>query len=69
MVPLTETERLQEIMRFLDLAAEQLDATARRIDRVIRESDRRAEEYLPILRRAGIVPSGDVPPRWRPWWW
>lgn len=66
---MTDREMLQEVKRFLDFAAERLDAMERRMDRAIKDSDRRAEEYLPILRRAGIVPSRDVPPRRRPWWW
>lgn len=54
--------RLQELRVQLLALADDMHATSMRIDRAIRESDRRAEEYLPILRRAGLVP------RRRSWW-
>jgi len=68
-VPQIDVERLETIRLGLIDVADRLDAMGRRMDRAIRDSDRRAEEYLPILRRAGIVPSRDVPRRRRPWWW
>ena len=65
-MPHVDMERLEEIRRGLVDVSERLNAMSRRMDRALRESDRRAEEYLPILRRAGIVPG---PPPRRRWWW
>ncbi|HKG40185.1 MAG TPA: hypothetical protein VKB25_14440 [Conexibacter sp.] len=62
-MPLTDVER-REVQRLLVDAAESLDTMKRQMDRAIRESDRRAEEYLPILRRAGLVPPAR---RWSRW--
>lgn len=62
-------ERFEQFGRDLDRIQTMAREIADGLDRAIRDSDRRAEEYLPILRRAGIVPSRDVPPRRRPWWW
>lgn len=64
-VPLTDEEFDERLTELRKRAREIADG----LDRAIRDSDRRAEAYLPILRRAGIVPSRDVPPRRRPWWW
>jgi len=60
----SDAERVQELERFLLYASERLDAMVRGMDRAIRESDRRAEEYLPILRRAGLVPPVRRRSRW-----
>jgi hypothetical protein len=62
-------ERFEQFGRDLDRIQTMAREIADGLDRAIRDSDRRAEAYLPILRRAGIVPSRDVPPRRRPWWW
>jgi len=65
-MPLTEDQMRsfeqfgKDLERIERMAREMADDMAR----AIRESDRRAEEYLPILRRAGIVP-----PRRRARWW
>jgi len=71
-MPLTdqEAQRLRQLKVALMEMADQAGANVRRIDRAIHESDRRAEEYLPILRRAGIVPPRGTPPRrWPRGWW
>jgi len=65
-MPLTDEELDTRLERLQWMAREIADG----LDRAIRDSDRRAEEYLPILRRAGIVPPLDVPARRRSrWWW
>jgi DNA-binding transcriptional ArsR family regulator len=65
-MPLTE-EQMQRFRQFGE-EIERLRRMTREIaddmDRAIRESDRRAEEYLPVLRRAGLAP-----PRRRSRWW
>jgi hypothetical protein len=65
-VPLTdeEAQRLRQIETSLMEIADEAGAMVRRIDRAIRESDRRAEEYLPILRRAGLAPPLPRRSRW-----
>jgi len=70
-MPITreDLERLEELGRGMSRLRQMTREIAEGLDRAIRESDRRAEEYLPILRRAGIVPSRDAPRRRRPWWW
>jgi len=65
-MPLTDEELDERLERIQRMAQEISDG----IGRALRESDRRRAEYLPVLRRAGIVPSHDVPPRRRSrWWW
>jgi hypothetical protein len=57
-MPITE-EQLQRFEQFgkdLERIRKMAREIADGLDRAIRESDRRAEEYLPILRRAGLAP-------------
>jgi len=63
-MPLSEEEFDERLERLQRMARE----IAEGLDRAIRDSDRRAEAYLPILRRAGIVPEPS-PRRSRRWWW
>ncbi len=52
-MPLTDSDarRLQELEELLVRIDERAHAICRRIDRAIRESDRRMEPYQPIIRR------------------
>lgn len=59
-----EAQRLRELKTELMEMADRAGEIVRGIDKAISDSDRRAEAYLPILRRAGIVP-----PKRRPRWW
>lgn len=53
-----EMERHMEIMDVrLRAASEMAQREMIRIKQAIRDSDRRAERYLPILRRYGLAPE------------
>ena len=57
-------ERFEQFGKDLARVRRMVGEIADDMDRAIRDSDRRAEEYLPVLRRAGLVP-----PKRRSRWW